>query len=172
MRKTAIFFLSILLCLSSWAVQAEEQAEKKQVRVYVDIVGDLFHAVHVEFLKKARSLGDYLIVGVHTDDVVEGYKRRPILSLEERVKVVEACKYVDEVVIGAPIGPSEAFLKEHQIDCVVHGDDFNKDMLHLQYGDALKLGIFRSVPYTPGISSTQIIQRIVDRYEEGEFHRH
>lgn len=71
-------------------------------KVYVDIVGDLFHAGHVDFLKKARSFGDYLIVGVLADDVVEGYKRQPVLSLDERVKMVAACRYVDEVLVAPP----------------------------------------------------------------------
>jgi cytidyltransferase-like protein len=57
-------------------------------RVYVDLVGDLFHAGHVEFLRAARSFGDWLVVGVLSDDVVAAYKRRPITTLEERVAVV------------------------------------------------------------------------------------
>ena len=58
-------------------------------RVYVDMVADLFHYGHVEFLKKARALGDYLLVGIHTDDIVASYKKgRPILTMEERVKSV------------------------------------------------------------------------------------
>ncbi len=149
-------------------VQAEE--EKKPVRVYVDIVGDMFHSGHVAFLKKARAFGDYLIVGVLADDTVEEYKREPILSLEERVKIIEACKYVDEVVVAPPLRLTEDMVRDMQIDYVVHGDDFNPDLLEDQYGVSLKLGIFRTVPYTPGISTTQIIKRIVSRYEAGEFH--
>ena len=140
-----------------------------QTRVYVDIVGDLFHAGHVEFLKKAKSFGDYLIVGVLADDVVEEYKREPILTLEERVKVIEACKWVDEVVVAPPLRLTEQMIHDLQIDFVVHGDDFNKDLLEDQYGAALRAGIFRTVPYTPGISTTTIIQRIVERHHQGEF---
>jgi len=140
-------------------------------RVYVDIVGDLFHAGHIEFLKKARSFGDYLIVGVLADDVVEEYKREPILTLEERVKVIEACKYVDQVIVSPPLRLTEEFIRDLQIDYVVHGDDFNKDLLEDQYGVSLKLGIFRPVPYTPGISTTNIIRRITDRYNQGEFQK-
>lgn len=141
-----------------------------QTRVYVDIVGDLFHAGHVEFLKKAKTFGDYLIVGVLDDSSVEEYKRVPILTLEERVKVIEACRFVDEVVIAPPLRLTEDLIRKWKIDIVVHGDDFNKDLLEDQYGAALKAGIFRTVPYTPGISTTQIIHRIAQRYSEGEFH--
>lgn len=156
---------TILLCM--FAISSSFAQER--ICVYVDIVGDLFHAGHVEFLKKAKTFGNYLIVGVLADDVVEGYKRTPILSLEDRVKVIEACKYVDEVIAAPPLRLTEEMVNELGINYVVHGDDFNKDLLEDQYGVALKLGIFRTVPYTPGISTTAIIKRIVSRYMDGEF---
>jgi len=140
-----------------------------QTRVYVDIVGDLFHAGHIEFLKQAKAFGDYLIVGVLADDTVSEYKREPILTLEERVKVIQACSLVDEVIVAPPLRLTDEMIRDLQISYVVHGDDFNKDLLEDQYGAALKAGIFRSVPYTPGISTTDIIKRIVNRYNAGEF---
>lgn len=145
-------------------------SENQPVRVYVDIVGDLFHAGHVQFLKQAKAFGDYLIVGVLEDDVVAGYKRTPVLSLEERMTIIGACKYVDEVIIAPDLRLTEEMIHELQIDYVVHGDDFNQSTLEDQYGVALKLGIFRSVPYTQGISTTNIIKRITGRYKSGEFH--
>lgn len=140
-----------------------------QTRVYVDIVGDLFHAGHIEFLKKAKSFGDYLIVGVLADESVEEYKRRPVLSLAERVKVIQACSLVDEVIAAPPLRLTEQMIRELKIDYVVHGDDFNHDLLEDQYGVALRAGIFRTVPYTSGISTTDIIRRIVNRHNLGEF---
>ncbi len=144
-------------------------AEEPQVRVYVDIVGDLFHTGHVEFFKKARAFGNYLIVGVLADDVVEEYKRRPVIGLQDRVKVIEACRYVDEVVVAPPLRLTEEMVRELRISYVVHGDDFNKDLLEDQYGVALKLGIFRTVPYHKGLSTTDIIRRMVTRHEQGDF---
>jgi cytidyltransferase-like protein len=161
-------FLTIFCMSMFFQLQSEE---KKQVRIYVDIVGDLFHAGHIEFLKKARSFGDYLIVGVLADDVVEGYKRVPILSLEDRVKMVEACRYVDQVVAAPPLRLTREMIEELQIDYVVHGDDFNMNLIQDQYGVSWEMGIFRTVPYTKGISTTDIIKRIVRRYEEGEFRK-
>jgi len=154
------FYLAIMISFVSFA---------NATCVYVDIVGDLFHAGHVEFFKKARSFGDYLIVGVLADDVVQGYKREPILTLEERVKVIEACKYVDKVIVAPPLRLTSEMIDQYKIDLVVHGDDFNKDLLEDQYGLALKLGIFRTVPYTPGVSTTNIINRICSRHDCGEF---
>ncbi len=165
-RARLMFFVLTIFCF-----QLQSGEEKNPARVYVDIVGDLFHAGHVEFFKKAKAFGDYLIVGVLADDVVEEYKREPILTLQERVKVIEACKYVDKVIVAPPLRLTEELIDHLQIDYVVHGDDFNKDLLEDQYGAALKRGIFRTVPYTSGISSTSIIQRIVTRYEQGEFQK-
>jgi cytidyltransferase-like protein len=164
MKKFQCFFFCFFISLLSRFDGGEER-----VCVYVDIVGDLFHAGHVEFLKKAKSFGNYLIVGVLADDVVQGYKRIPVISLEDRVKVIAACKYVDEVVVAPPLRLTEEMVRSLGIDYVVHGDDFNKDLLEDQYGVALKLGLFRTVPYTSGISTTDIIQRIITRHNQGDF---
>jgi cytidyltransferase-like protein len=158
MFKFICFIFSVVTCVA-----------QERVCVYVDIVGDLFHAGHVEFLKKAKSFGNYLIVGVLADDTVEEYKRRPVLTLEDRVKVISACKYVDEVIVAPPLRLTETMVQDLGINYVVHGDDFNKDLLEDQYGIALKLGIFRTVPYTPGISTTEIIKRISVRHDQGDF---
>ena len=60
-------------------------------RIYVDMVGDLFHRGHVELLKSARAMGDFLVVGVLSDSQVASYKRVPVMDMEERVVVIEAC---------------------------------------------------------------------------------
>lgn len=155
-----------MLLFKGFIVHANSQ---KPTRVYVDMVGDLFHSGHIEFLKKAKGLGDYLIVGVLADESVQEYKRWPILTLEERLKVIEACRYVDEVIAAPPLRPSKEWLLDHKIDLVVHGDDFSQSLLLDQYGSSIDLGIFRMVPYSKGISTTQIIQRIVNRLQNGEF---
>ncbi len=160
-------WLSVVLFSLFSQAQGVEALEEKRVCVYVDITGDLFHAGHVEFLQKAKSFGNYLIVGVLADGVVEEYKRLPIIGLKDRVKVIEACKYVDKVIVAPPLRLTEEMVDELGIDFVVHGDDFNKDLVEDQYGVALQRGIFRTVPYTPGISSTTIIQRVIDRFAQG-----
>lgn len=154
-------------CVSTSLSFTEESSSK--IVIYTDIAGDMLHAGHVEFFKKARAMGDYFIVGVLADDVIEGYKRTPILTLEERVKMVEACKYVDEVIVAPPLRLTEEMIEKYHITYLVRGDDFSKELLEDQYGLAMKKGILRMVPYTQGISTTNIIRRIIDRYNEGEF---
>ena len=130
-------------------------------RVYVDMVGDLFHAGHVELLRAARTHGDHVIVGVLSDESAAAYKRTPIMTLAERVAVIEACKYVDEVVAGAPFQIDEAFLAEHDITTVVHGDDLSPQGADVVYRAALTAGKLKYVPRTTGISTTDLIQRVL-----------
>ena len=129
------------------------------IRVYVDMVADLFHYGHVEFLRKAHAFGDYLLVGICSDEAVQANKRIPILSMEERVASVAGCRYVDEVVADAPWIIYQAWIEKHKIDLVVHGDDYAQDRLESIYNVPISMGIFRTVPYTPGISTTEIIRR-------------
>jgi ethanolamine-phosphate cytidylyltransferase len=133
-------------------------------RVYVDMTGDLFHAGHVSFLRAARQFGDWLIVGVLSDETVASYKREPIMSLAERVAVIEACRYVDEVIADSPFVVTDEFLTEYQIATVVHGDDWAPEAVNRVYGSAVAAGKFEYVPYTAGISTTGLIQRVLDAH--------
>ncbi len=89
--------------------------------VYIAGSFDLLHNGHIEQLKKARAMGDFLYVGVWADDVVNHYRgsNYPILSLHERVLMTLACKYVDDVVIGAPYEISTDLIKSLNISLVV-----------------------------------------------------
>ena len=129
------------------------------MRVYADMVADLFHRGHVEFLKKARSMGDYLIVGVIGDDDTTDWKHRPILTLEDRIAVVAACRYVDEAIPNAPWRVDSDWIARHHIDLVVHGDDYSQQEMENIYSVPIEMQIFRTIPYTHGISTTEIILR-------------
>ena len=129
------------------------------IRVYADMAADLFHYGHVEFLKKARALGDYLLVGVHADDALESYKRRPLLTMEERIASVAGCRHVDEVLPNAPLSVNQAWIEEHSIHLVVHGDDFTQEQLERFYRVPIEMGIFRTLTYTQGISTSDLIRR-------------
>ena len=118
------------------------------MRIYVDMVGDLFHFGHVNLLKKASELGDHLIVGVHSDKTVEDYKRLPIMTMEERISTISSCRYVDEVIPNAPLSIDLGWINKHKINLVVHGDDFSEDLLQDCYKVPIEMGIFHLLPYT------------------------
>jgi cytidyltransferase-like protein len=132
-------------------------------RVYVDMVGDLFHAGHVGLLRASREFGDHLVVGVLSDETVAAYKRRPIMNLTERVAVIEACRYVDEVISDAPDRLTSDFLREHGIALVVHGDDLDAVAAAEVYGPAVETGRFQLVPRSGAISMTDLIARVLTR---------
>ena len=91
--------------------------------VYMDGTFDLFHIGHVETMKRAKEMGDYLIVGVHDDQTVNYYKGSnfPIMSLHDRVMCVLSTKFVDEVVIGAPWVITNELITGFNIKIVVQG---------------------------------------------------
>ena len=133
-------------------------------RVYVDMVGDLFHVGHLNIIKKARALGDYLIVGVHSDEAVASYKRSPIIKHGDRVQIIESCRYVDEVIAGAPLVITEDFINQHNISLVVHGSD-RSEAIQAQHEIPMRLGIVKYLPYTTGVSTSDLISRIESLYK-------
>lgn len=91
--------------------------------VYMDGTFDLFHIGHVETMKRAKEMGDYLIVGVHDDQTVNYYKGSnfPIMSLHDRVMCVLSTKFVDEVIIGAPWVITKELITGFNIKIIVQG---------------------------------------------------
>ena len=122
------------------------------------MVADLFHWGHVELLRKAKEHGEKLIVGIHNDDTVMLYKRKPVLNMKERIAVVEACKYVDKVIPNAPLVVTSQYLKDHEIDLIIHGDDLTEEDKHLMFGEVLDK--LKLVNYTDGISTSNILHRL------------
>ncbi len=133
---------------------------QRPVRVYVDMCADLFHAGHVALLARARAFGDELFAGVMNDADMTAYKHAPILSMAERIAVVAACRHVDRVIPDAPTRPTPAFLDAHGIHVVVHGDDYTQAQVEAYYGAIRRTHRLEIVPYTNGISTTEIVRRI------------
>jgi cytidyltransferase-like protein len=137
---------------------------QKYKNVYAIGVFDLFHRGHLEFLKKAKKLGNNLIVSINSDRLVAGYKRTPIYNEKDRLELVKSCKFVDDAFIIDSYDNKE-FLKEYFIDAIVHGDDWESESYKKQirvddkflkrYGIEL---VF--VEYTNDISTSDIIRRI------------
>ncbi len=86
-------------------------------RIYIDGAWDLFHAGHLQLFKQIKKKFNYLIVGVHSDELMEKVKRRPIIPYEDRAEIVKSIKYVDEIVEKSPF-PTIDFIKKHKIDLI------------------------------------------------------
>ncbi|KAG9443394.1 hypothetical protein H6P81_014734 [Aristolochia fimbriata] len=138
--------------------------------IYIAGAFDLFHAGHVQILKLARELGDFLLVGIHTDQTVSANRgaHRPIMNLHERSLSVLACRYVDEVIIGAPWVVSKDMITTFNISLVVHGtvaeNDFRQGKLN-PYAVPMEMGIYQQLESPLGITTTTIIKRIVANHE-------
>ena len=134
-------------------------------RVYVDMVADLFHYGHANFLRQAKQFGDHLIVGIHSDEVVKEYKRSPVMTMKERMDTVSSCRYVDGVVEGCPLYTTQSFVTEHDIDLVVHAfKDVAEHDTQKQYFEDVN---FKALPYHGDISTTDIIYKKtcnIDKY--------
>lgn len=136
--------------------------------VYCDGVYDLCHMGHKTAFKNAASLGTRLIVGVVGDEDANNYKRPPIMSASERELEVSRCQSVAKVIHNAPcFGLTEDFIKEHDIHVVACGQEYwdrfpNPDD-DPYYGVPRKMGICKPIPRYDGISTSEIIQRILSR---------
>ena len=132
------------------------RAGRPRATYYVDGVFDLFHHGHMRLLRSVAKLGR-LVVGVHSDECTEGYKRRPYHDEKHRYDLVRNLKFVDRVIEDAPINPTCDWLDAHGLDKIVHGDNLSEETARQWYGHAEKAGRFMLVPSTPGISTTGII---------------
>lgn len=135
--------------------------------VYVIGVFDLFHRGHVELLRKAKALGQTLIVGVNSDEKVALYKRKPICAEHDRLEIVKACKYVDDAFLIHGYDQRK-YIEKYNIDVIVHGDDWQRMSYIKQIGVTEEYLKQRNtklllVPYTYGISTSQLIHRITAR---------
>ena len=112
---------------------------------------DLFHRGHLNILRRAKALGDYLVVAVSSDafNAVKG--KKAYHSDEDRVAILEAIIYVDEVILENSWDQKINDVTDHKIDIFVMGDDWEGEFDFLKdYCDVVYL------PRTEGVSSTQI----------------
>ena len=137
---------------------------KKYKVGYTDGVYDLFHVGHLNMIETAKKSCECLIVGVHSDEVVHQYKHRyPIIPEEERARIVGAVKGVDRVVINE-VRDKLTLLERYHFDVVFIGDDWKgterwNNFERIQ-GEQNVDVIY--VPYTKGISTTDIRKKILD----------
>ena len=124
---------------------------------YTTGVFDLFHIGHLNLLRKAKEQCDYLIVGVSIDELVMYKNKHAVIPFEERMEIVKAIKYVDEVVPQENMDKLEAWNKLH-FNVMFVGDDWKGtekwNAIEKQMAEVgVKIVYF---PYTKGTSSTLI----------------
>jgi len=129
------------------------------IRVYTDMAADMFHIGHLNLIKRAKGMGDYLIVGIHSDEDIGNYKRPPIIPENDRYEIIRSCRYVNEVIEAAPLVMTKEFIEANNIDLVVRGNDVTPELLRQQAAPN-EMGIMRYLPRTKNISTTDIIQKI------------
>ena len=138
-----------------------------KIIVYTDIVGDLLHYGHVKLFENCKKMGTHLIVGVCSDELVESYKRKPILNMDERTNMISSIKFVDGIIKNPPCPITKEFIQKHNIDLVVHADGMPQKNLNHWYKAPMELGKFKTVSYTKGISTSEILNRIKTRIQNG-----
>ncbi|XP_011031853.1 PREDICTED: choline-phosphate cytidylyltransferase 2-like isoform X5 [Populus euphratica] len=153
------------------AAKEEGEEEERPVRVYADGIYDLFHFGHARSLEQAKKLfpNTYLVVGCCNDEVTHKYKGKTVMTDQERYESLRHCRWVDEVIPDAPWVITQEFLDKHRIDYVAHDS--------LPYADASgagkdvyefvkSVGRFKETKRTDGISTSDVIMRIVKDYNE------
>lgn len=162
-----------------------EPPHHRPVRIYADGVYDLFHFGHALQLRQAKlafpsvppengegewTPGVYLLVGVNSDEQCESHKNRTVMTHAERCEAVRHCRWVDEVVPDAPwvIGPD--FLEKYDIDYVAHDVDPYGSAGHDDvYAFCKMQGKFLPTRRTPGISTSDLLARLVSGYRHRIF---
>jgi glycerol-3-phosphate cytidylyltransferase len=137
--------------------------------VYTGGTFDLFHAGHVNFLKRCKEIAGELgsvVVSLNTDDLIKEYKgKTPIVSFSDRMAVLKACKYVDQVIANSGGADSKPTILQVNPNIVAIGSDWAKKDYYKQmqftqdWLDEKDMSLIY-IPYTKGISSTEIKTRL------------
>lgn len=144
---------------------------KEQLIGYTTGVFDMFHIGHLNILKNAKSQCDHLIVGVSTDELVKQYKnKKPIIPFEERIEIVKAIKYVDEVVPQISMDKRQAWENLHY-NVLFHGSDWKGSAMYDKViQDLEEVGVkVVFLPHTQGVSST-LLADVLYKQQAEELH--
>ena len=141
------------------------------VNVYMDGVYDMCHLGHKRAFENGAAKGTRLFIGVVSDEDAAPYKRPPIMTTQERCDAVAACKFVHRVIPGAPCnGLTKEFLRKWNIHVVCCGEEYfdNPTKRDKYYKVPYDMGILVSVPRTHGMSTSELIRRVIKYGQEME----
>ena len=142
------------------------------VKIYTDGVFDCFHFGHAKLLEQCKKMFPYvyLVVGVCADADVIKEKGRPIMTAEERAECVKHCKWADEVILNCPWLINLEYLDKLGCKYIAHDPEpYPYNNIDDVYGQFKKANRFLATKRTEGISTTDLINRILidyDRYVE------
>lgn len=142
---------------------------EKIIRVYCDGIFDLFHFGHAKMLEQAKKSfpNVHLMVGVCNDQLTHQYKGKTVMNQDERIESIRHCKWVDEIIPNAPWIITPEFMNQHQIDYVAHDDlPYESASSNDVYKHLKESGHFLCTNRTPCISTSLLIQRILDNCDE------
>lgn len=129
--------------------------------VYTSGTFDLLHINHLKMIEYARALGDILIVGVNTDELVQSYKSTPIIPYEQRIALIKALKGPDIVIPQRSLDHTDKVSKL-KFDIFVIGDDWAGKYDYLK-DHGVDVVYF---PYGEGISSSSLKKKIYNNYKK------
>jgi len=119
---------------------------------------DVFHSGHVNILRRSLEMGDRLIVGVSSDQLnLDKKGRKPVYSLKNRMNILMAIRYVDEVFVEESLELKRQYIIDSGADVLVMGDDWSGKFD--QFEDICEV---KYLTRTPSISTTEIIEVIKD----------
>ncbi|KAE8145594.1 hypothetical protein BDV25DRAFT_66872 [Aspergillus avenaceus] len=145
-----------------WPIDPQDPVPIIESRVWVDGCFDFSHHGHAGAMLQARRLGEELYVGVHSDEAILENKGPTVMALNERVSAVEACRWVTRCVPYAPYVTQLSWVSHYGCKYVVHGDDITSDSNGNDcYRFVKAAGRFRVVKRTPGISTTDLVGRML-----------
>ena len=139
---------------------------KKYKIGYTAGVYDMFHVGHLNILMNAKNYCDYLIVAVSTDELSEKCKHKtPIIKFEDRIRIVQAIRYVDEVVPQTDYEDKLSAAKKYGIDVMFVGDDWKGTPKWNRIEQELSANGIDVIylPYTHSISSAMLRERLKKR---------
>ena len=131
---------------------------------YTTGVFDMFHIGHLNILRRAKEQCDHLIVGVSTDELCLSYKhKKPIIPFDERKAIIEAIRYVDEVVIQTDRDKFQAWQHYH-FNRLFVGSDWKDTPFFVQLEKQFKeVGVeVVYLPYTKETNSTLLREKLAD----------